>query len=354
MKRKYWIVVVFAFLLVVVVGCSNDNNTRSDNVKAEEARDRITLKFAVSHSQTHSLYSGVYVPFMEKVTELTDGQVEFDFYPSEQLGKAADLYDLTADGVTDLSFFVTTYGPSSMPITSGLLGVPGLYSTAYGGSMALHEFVNESPALEADFLNNGVRPILSHALPPYELWTRGAEIKSPEDLKGTKVRVTGEILNKLVSEFEATPINLTAAEVYEGFERGVFDSIAMSAGTFNDYGLQELAKYGTNGVAFGGLATNIIVNEKTFQGLPENIQSVLLDVGFEVTAEYAEDFDKINSEVEGQFREEGVNVYELSPDEKAEWQKYYDEFAEKWGEEQEGYDFEQLIKTFKEKIDQFE
>ena len=59
---------------------------------------------------------------MKKVTELTDGQVDFEFYPAEQLGKAADLLDLTSDGVTDIGFYIGSYYPSQMPIGSSLMG----------------------------------------------------------------------------------------------------------------------------------------------------------------------------------------------------------------------------------------
>ena len=46
-----------------------------------------------------------------------------------------------------------------MPLANGLLTMPGMYSTSYEGSMAFHELSKQSPILETDFLNNGVRPL---------------------------------------------------------------------------------------------------------------------------------------------------------------------------------------------------
>ena len=95
--------------------------------KLEESKEKITLKFAVSQPETHNHNQEVFKPFMEKVTELTDGQVEFEFYPAEQLGKVEDLLDLASDGVADIAYYYPSYHPSQMPIMSTLLQMPGMY-----------------------------------------------------------------------------------------------------------------------------------------------------------------------------------------------------------------------------------
>ena len=59
-----------------------------------------------------------------------------------------------------------------MPITGALAQIPGLYATSYEGSMAFHERNKQSPILETDFLNNGVRPIFTYAAPSAEFWTK--------------------------------------------------------------------------------------------------------------------------------------------------------------------------------------
>lgn len=350
MKRNLLVVFVLVCSLLVAA-CGND---AADHAQADSSNEPITLKFAVSQAESHSLYEGAFVPFMEKVTEATDGQVEFEFYPSEQLGKAADLYQLTSDGVTDLSFFIASYDPSSLPITSGLVSLPGLYDTAHEGTVALHELVQQDIVLETDFLNNGVRPVFSYALPPYELWTRGKEIKAPKDLKGEKVRVTGEILNKLVAKFGATPINMTAAETYEGFERGVFGAVALGAGSLKDYSLEELAEFGTYGVSFGGLSSNILINEKVYESLPEHVQKALMEVGAEMSVAYAQHFDEVTQEVMQKFIEEGGEVHELSDAEKAEWQAVYDEFEQEWLDAQNNKDLKSVLESYRSAVEKVE
>ena len=67
--------------------------------------ETVTLKVATYFAGTSPIYTAVTEPWMKRVTELTDGNVQFDYYPGEQLGKAADLLNLTRDRVTDISVF---------------------------------------------------------------------------------------------------------------------------------------------------------------------------------------------------------------------------------------------------------
>ena len=268
-KRKSMMVLIFAFLLLITTACSDSNETGNENAKVEEKKEKITLKFAVSQPENHTLNKETYTPYMERVTELTGGQVEFEFYPAEQLGKVDDLLDLTGDGVTDIGVYFPPYYPSKMPITSALMAIPGLFTTVYEGSMAFHELGKKSPLLESDFLSNGVRQLYTLASPTAELWTTGKEIKVPKDLKGLRVRISGELANKAVGELGASPVNITMAEMYEGLQRGVFDSMLLNPASTSDYGMGELVKYGTVGVGFGGGAVGLVINEEVFQGLPK-------------------------------------------------------------------------------------
>ena len=286
---------------------------------------------------------------MEKVTKLTKGQVEFEYYPAEQLGKAADLLELTSDGVTDIGIYYASYYPSKMPITSGLLGMPGMYSTAYEGSMVYHELSKKNPVLGSDYLNNGVRPLFILAPPPSELWTTGKEIKVPEDLKRMKVRVTGDLLNKAVTALGGSPVNVTLPELYEGLERGVFDSINQNPVSISDYGLGELVKYGTKGVSFGGVSAGFVINEKVFQELPENVQKILVQVGDEITESTAKFYDDYGQSINQKFKDDGIIVYELTEDEKAKWQKFYNEIEASWVAEQNNPDLKTTIELSEKK-----
>lgn len=337
-------------LLATACGGGKDNKSTSDSANAETTKEKIKLKLATNFPETHRLHVSVFAPFMEEVTEKTDGQVEFEYYPSEQLGKTVDIHELTVDGVADIGIYYPSYIPSKMPITSGILSIPGMYSTATEGSLAYQEISKKSPVLESDYLNHGVRPVFILVTPPSELFSGKKQIKVPEDLKKMKVRVSGDLLNNAITKLAASPINITLSELYEGFERGVFDSINTDPITFNDYGLADHAKFVTKDLAFGGASTGFVMNEKVFQGLPENVRNVIVQAGDQAAKNASKLYDDAVQEMYENFAENGLEVHQLSADEKAKWQKFYSEIEEAWVKEQRNPDLEATINAFREEV----
>src|SRR6185312_3647943 len=63
----------------------------------------------------------------------TGGTVKATLFPSEQLGKAMDHYDMARDGIADFAYVNPGYQPGRFPIiAAGEL--PFLFSNAKGGS----------------------------------------------------------------------------------------------------------------------------------------------------------------------------------------------------------------------------
>jgi TRAP-type C4-dicarboxylate transport system substrate-binding protein len=199
MLKKLKVIAVLSCILLLFTACSSGQQSAKEGEEGsssnEKSAEKITLKLASIQPETHTLTQNFFKPFMERVEELTDGQVQFEFYPAEQLGKAADYLDLTKDGVMDVAYYLSTYYPSNMPINANMFGLPGMYQSAEDG-VALHTISQQEPMLTTDFLNNGVRPVANFLVSPYQFFTTGKEVRVPEDLKGEKVRAPGGIAKK--------------------------------------------------------------------------------------------------------------------------------------------------------------
>src|SRR5438445_10915037 len=81
-------------------------------------QEKITLGLAESLPAGHVIHELVAKPFMELVTKATNGQVAFQHYPAEQLGKAKDMAQLTVAGVADVSYRVPSYSSEKYPLTA--------------------------------------------------------------------------------------------------------------------------------------------------------------------------------------------------------------------------------------------
>ena len=154
-----------------------------------------------------------------------------------------------------------------------------------------------------------------------------------------------------MSGLGASPVNITVGEMYEALDRGVIDSVSLYAASMKDYGMAELIKYGTSGVSFGGTVKSVqVINEQVFQGLPENVQEVLVKLGDEFTESNSMFFDEYNLSAIQEFKDSGINVYELSEIKKAEWKKFYSEIESEFLKEQTNPDIEKTIVAFREAV----
>jgi TRAP-type C4-dicarboxylate transport system substrate-binding protein len=339
-------------MLLIVVGCGS--NTENEEETIETSTEKIVLTLAGAHASTHTFAFHLIEPFMEKVIELTDGQVEFEYYPAEQLGKAADLLQLTRDGATDIAYYASPYYPDSSPIGSTLPGIPGVLSNSYQGSMAYHTISKQDPILELDYLRHGVTPIATYITPTYDFYTKEGEIRVPKDLKGRQVRSSGGLFHELLEYIGATPVSLSTQETYEALDRGVIDTLLLNPTSADDAQLDELIKYATSGVAFGAGGTGLVMNVEVMEELPENVQEAIIQAGNEVTEEHSLYISEQVGNVLEKWKANGITVHELTEKELAEWQKTAQEFVDQYLEEADNADLEKAIDMLVEEAKKYE
>src|SRR5229473_2765305 len=117
------------------------------SASSSSAQEKITLRLADSLPSGHVIHELVAKPFMELVTKTTNGQVTFQHFPSEQLGKAKDMAQLTVAGVADLSYIVPSYSSEKYPLTA-VAELPGIFDTECQGSLAFYKISHNGGILE--------------------------------------------------------------------------------------------------------------------------------------------------------------------------------------------------------------
>ncbi len=83
----------------------------------------------------------------EDIDKASGGTIKSTLFPSEQLGKAMDHYDMARDGIADFTYVNPGYQPGRFPIiAAGEL--PFLFGNAKGGSAALDAWYRKYAAAE--------------------------------------------------------------------------------------------------------------------------------------------------------------------------------------------------------------
>jgi len=170
---------------------------------AAQAQEKITLRLADSLPSGHVIHELVGKPFSELVTKATNGQVVFQHFPAEQLGKAKDMAQLTVAGVADIAYVVPSYSSEKYPLTA-VAELPGIFDTQCQGSLAFYKVSHNGGLLEQkEFAPNQLRPLLTIALPAYQIQlANGRVVKSAKDLEGLKIRTTGGAMDLISGRTE--------------------------------------------------------------------------------------------------------------------------------------------------------
>ena len=349
-KNSLILLVLLAIVSIIMVGCSSSAANSSD-----EKDKKIKLKVATYVAPTSPIYKYLTEPWMEKVIELTDGQVEFDVYPGEQLGKAHDMLQLTQDKVTDIGIFPANYFPNNMPISNVIAGFPNLSTTSSQGTQAYNDLIQENKdLLEIDYLKNGVRPIMTHVSPTYELWSTSKEIRVPSDIKGLKLRTPGGVANEIYKSLGAVPVSVSHSETYEALEKGVIEAASYSSVAVDASGTKDLLKTSMF-IHLGTAIHGIVINESVWQGLPEDVQKAMMDAGQEIVKSSGEKYDIDTDAFNTEFAKD-ASIVELTDQEQNEWDKEFNASSEQWlkDHKSEGLPYEEVLNSYKENLKKYE
>ncbi|MBM4763367.1 TRAP transporter substrate-binding protein DctP [Bacillus sp. B15-48] len=349
-KRKSFLICLMFVLFSLLAACSSadDVGTTSDN--SNQSEESYIFRVATSSVATDADSVFLYKAYMDKATELSDGRIQFEWYPAEQLGKLADFFTMTNNGVTDIGMFTASVFNNEMPLMNKITGLPGLFGSAYEGTMALHAVSKQSPMLESDFLRHGVRPLLAATTPTFNFYSKGVKVNKPADLKGLKVRVSAGTLSEIIQKAGGVPVTIPSPDIYEAYDKGAFDVLMNLAGSDEVHGIRELSQWGTRNLNFASGTTGLMINEELWQSLPQNIQNILLEAGDYVAEHGSTNYQNDITEREEKWIANGdVPLHDLTEEERAEWQKLFDDFAQKFIEKQD-VDFKIAFEQFEAEV----
>ena len=285
--------------------------------------------------------------FIETVEEMSGGEIQFEHYPAEQMGGGAELPELLESGVTDIASIAPAYVPSDFPLSS-VSDLPGLVSESCEGSHAIMKTVAEGGILfEEEYSSRGLVPLFVALSTKYEVFTKSKKVSSPDDMTGLQIRSGGGAQDRTLAELGAAPIAMTGSEMYEAIQRGTVDGIALNALTVLPYNLQEVVEYGTVGVPVGNFTAVYAMNRDSFEALPTDVQEVFLQAGQDTTDNVCAAIEKQNQDAYSVIEGEGVELFELSDSEQADWSDAVEPVIEGWAHDVGGED---VVESFQKAL----
>jgi len=261
------------------------------------------------------------------IEKASGGTIKSTIFPSEQLGKAFDHYDMARDGIADFAYVNPGYQPGRFPvIAAGEL--PFLVANAKGGSSALDAWYRKYAASEM----KDVHFCLAFVHDPGTFHSH-KKILVPADIKGLKVRPANATIGAFVTLLGGTNVQASAPEARDVLARGVADAITFPWGSIVLFGIDKVVNFHMDAQLY--VTTFVwVMSQKTYDGMSAAQRKVIDD---HCTTEWAEKIAAPWADFEAAGRpkikaEPGHEVYALTPDQLAEWRKAAEPLQAKWAE----------------------
>jgi TRAP-type C4-dicarboxylate transport system substrate-binding protein len=285
-------------------------------IASAPAQDKtVTLKMSSWIPPAHPLNPSL-IAWAADIEKESGGTIKAVLFPSEQLGKAFDHYDMARDGIADVAYVNPGYQPGRFPIiAAGEL--PFLIANAKGGSAAFDEWYRPYAAKEM----KDTHYCFALLLDPEAFHSRH-KILQPEDIKGDKVRPGDATQGAFVKLLGGTNVQASAPEAREVLERGVANTIIFPWGSVILFGIDKVLKYHMETPMF---TTTFVwtINQGKYDSLSTAQRKVIDN---HCTSEWAEKVATPFADFEhsGHAKlaaQAGHEAYTLTPDQLAAWRQ---------------------------------
>jgi TRAP-type transport system periplasmic protein len=201
------------------------------------AQDKpVTLKLSSWVPAQHPL-NPTLIAWAEDIKKASGGSITATMFPSEQLGKAFDHYDMARDGIADFAYVNPGYQPGRFPIFAAA-SLPFEVANGKGGSAAVDAWYRAYAAKEM----KDVKFCFAFVHDPGALHSRN-KITSPDELKGVKVRPATSTIGNMVTLLGGTNVQSSAPGARDMLERGVADAITFPWGSLMLFGIDKVVKF---------------------------------------------------------------------------------------------------------------
>ncbi|MGY4748404.1 TRAP transporter substrate-binding protein [Pannonibacter sp. Q-1] len=213
------------------------------------------------------------VKFGEELKALTDGRIEVEVYPNESLGKEVDLINGMQLGTADMT--ITGESLQNWAPMAALLAVPYAYKSLEHMDEVASGKTGED--IKAEIVARAqIRPIAYFARGPRNL-TANREIKSPDDLKGLRLRVPNvPLFVDTWKTLGAQPTPMAFSEVFTSLQSGVIDAQENPLALIKSANFAEVQKF-VNKTEHVRSWIYLTISEMTWSQLSAEDQAAVLE-----------------------------------------------------------------------------
>ncbi len=237
-------------------------------VSQQPVEAQTTLRFAHWLPPAHSNHKA-FEEWNESLKKASNGELQIQIFPAQQLGAAGDHYDMARDGVADITHVNPGYQAGRFPVIGGTT-LPFLVANATGGSKAIHEWYLKYA--DKEMADVKVCHVFVHA--PATIHSK-KPVRTPEDIRGMRIRPAHATMAQMVSLLGGSSVQLSAPESREALERGVADAITFPWGSLiRPWGIDKTVNHHLDMAMYVTVFVNAM-NKQAYEKLSDAQKKVL-------------------------------------------------------------------------------
>lgn len=303
--KKFAAIALAATLVLGLAGCGSSGSAQtSDTATAENP---LVLTLAHGLSESHTVHIAM-TEFAEKVEERTDGRIKIEIYPNGQLGSENENMEQLMAGVISMTK-VSAPGLATYNEAYHTFGLPYIFDDT-------EDFYHKMDSQEMrDFFlsseDDGFVTITYYTSGARSFYTKDTPIRTPDDLKGLKIRVQDmQSQTDMLEALGGTPVAMAYGDVYTSLQTGIID------GTENNETALTTGKHGEICKVFSMdqhamIPDVLVMGADVWNSIAPEDQQIILEVAYESTDSHKVAWDAaIEEAVEEAKTEMGVTFIE--------------------------------------------
>ncbi|HIX37725.1 MAG TPA: TRAP transporter substrate-binding protein DctP [Candidatus Blautia pullistercoris] len=216
--KKFAAMALAATMVLGLAGCGSSGSAQTSD--AATAENPLVLTLAHGLSESHTVHIAM-TEFAEKVEEGTDGRIRVEIYPNGQLGSENENMEQLMAGVISMTK-VSAPGLATYNEAYHTFGLPYIFDDT-------EDFYHKMDSQEMrDFFlsteEDGFVTITYYTSGARSFYTKDTPIRTPDDLKGLKIRVQDmQSQTDMLEALGGTPVAMAYGDVYTSLQTGIID-----------------------------------------------------------------------------------------------------------------------------------
>ena len=275
----------------------------SFDAAAQPAKEPIRMKMSSFTTPAHFMTAHL-KEYARELTEASGGSVSVDYYGAESLGKAAEHWDITVEGLADLGLFCAIYTPARFPL-SMFVELP-FFSTSAQSSNAVVRTLLAKNLINDEYKE--AKLISFYTTAPSQVFGN-KKLEKLENFKGMRLTGMGPVWTKTWSLLGGQSVAMGWPDIYLALERGTIDAGTTSWAASKGWKWQEVAKHPVDISVMGGFFCGTLMNNKSWSKLDGFTQARWTSVSEKYSMRFSKAYDDGDEEGKQAWRAAGQEIY---------------------------------------------